>query len=502
MVHLLSFPNEILYRIIDFVNPGDLGNFSTSCPLLESLAKDALDVHHMRERWYTNIYIHGCHRESSRVLGGHPLKLLSEICETPQVAWYPRSLTVTCCGSGEMEHRDGELEEDEYLEEASDEREDTDKWRIDAVFVRETFEDCSKQVEKLIFDSGYFKKEHSKRWYNHIRRGNRGAALGLLLTLLPNLEVIKSTRYTWKAPQLKKIIRRITTPCARIHRKPAEVLPKLRQVELCGTDIASFSEAVHVSVKAFEDFDLAAYFAKLPSMRRIHVSPACSRSPSSNNPWTEVGPRASSIDEIFVRQGEMDAIHMTHCLASIKALRRFHYYDGPLWGVENTLCRSGVVMILGALLEHAKTSLEVLNLDSWPFEDDAPTSISLEPFEKLKDATLSGHLFATAFIPPKSTRRKTKPLHTGSDHSGLQSPTPLKAPRLVDILPRSIVAIEFLGLLPMENIEAMLQGLSEHRADRLPLLEKVEFYAGRSLNYEIAGRVQKKCERLGIQLVL
>lgn len=80
MFDLLGLPNEILYRIIECLDLGDLEHFFISCPLLECLAKIALRKHHTRKRKYT--ILHGCHNHEENQ---HPLDLLREICRSPQV---------------------------------------------------------------------------------------------------------------------------------------------------------------------------------------------------------------------------------------------------------------------------------------------------------------------------------------------------------------------------------------------------------------------------------
>lgn len=277
-----SLPNEILYFIVDHLDPGDLENFSASCPLFESLAKNALKEHRKLQRFYTKVFIEGCHREEDhytyrryiygmeRMPGHHPLSLLTDICKNPQVAWYPRSLKVECLGHNEKEHADWELVADEELvfDEVveEDDSAEIDEWRNDAVLVRQSMENYGEEIKDLVFNSGYFSEGGRERWFDHIRRGNRGAALGLLLTLLPNLETITFDKYTWKARYFKTVVERITKPCGKndsgSHKEGTKVLTKLSEVKLCGTEPAACGEEPDI----FEDFDLAGYFAKLPSM--------------------------------------------------------------------------------------------------------------------------------------------------------------------------------------------------------------------------------------------
>ena len=84
MSDLLSLPNEILCRIMHSVDLGDLDCFSESCPLFKALAKDALELHHKRQRKYAHITIQGCQDHKGR----HRLYLLGQVCMDPRVAWY------------------------------------------------------------------------------------------------------------------------------------------------------------------------------------------------------------------------------------------------------------------------------------------------------------------------------------------------------------------------------------------------------------------------------
>ncbi|CAF9916238.1 hypothetical protein IMSHALPRED_003017 [Imshaugia aleurites] len=313
-------------------------------------------------------------------------------------------------------------------------------WKHDAVLVRKIMENCSEEVRKVIFDTGCFTDGGRERLFNHIRRGNRGSALGLLLTLLPNLALMRFNRSTGSARQFKKIVQRITKPCGRkssaTHEKGSRVLTKLREVEFRGIDPRP------EGWNAYEDFDHARHFTKLPSMRKVSAGFAKSPSQLSKDSWIEVGSRASNIDEI-----------------------------------------SGVATILGALLEHAKTSLEFLDLtENWsPPEDDKPIHTSLKSFEKLKEAKLNCELYAPAYNEREDDGGKSilVLVHAGEKLIGIRSDDSesrsLHTSKLVDMLPSSIMSIEFYGRVAMKHVKAMLQGLVEHRADHLPQLEKFVF---------------------------
>lgn len=506
MFNLLGLPTEVIYRIIECTDPGDLESFSASYPSLEAVFRNALAL----QQRYSNLVLHGCHHGSfgsTQYQGIHPLDLLRQICKNPRVAWHTTSLTIESCGcqeEQEEEHEEEDLVEDEELEERLSRGALFDEWKEDAITVRKTMEDCAEDIEELVINSGYFNREGSERWYEHIRRGNRGAAFGLLLTLLPNLEVMKFRSYAWSARTFWEIVQRITEPRGRMssktHREGAKVLTKLREVELHGIG--------HEGTRG--DIDRAGYFAKLPSMKRVCASRIKTHSPPYRGPWMDVGSRASNIEDISIRGGEWKAAPLRHCLASLKGLRRFHYdYSSDY---ELALYREGVTLVLEALLQHAKTSLESLNLyasNGCPSDDTQAIRMTLSGFEKLKNATLSCHLYAPVYNddgeaeeePHDTARNGVKPKRGNSGFRLV-----FKVTKLVDILPRSMEVIEFWGEVAMEHVQAMLQGLVEHRTDRLPHLEVIVFHQAADIvsdaALETAKELEKQCRGIGVQLVL
>ena len=100
----------------------------------------------------------------------------------------------------------------------------------------------------------------------------------------------------------------------------------------------------------------------------------------------------------------------------------------------------------------------------------------------------------------------TKALDTETDDSGLHTPSPVDVPKLVDVLPSSMEMVEFSGDVAMKHVEAMLEGLVQYRADRLPHLVGVVFYSFplRVTDAEAAmGKaLQQECCKVGICLVL
>ena len=495
---LLDLPNEVLGSIIDCVDPGDLDHFVESSPLLKSLATHALEVHREREQEYTEIGVFGCHEH----IGQHPLQVLEQICANPQVAWYPRSLTVECCSTRGVEHFDEEfarlMNDDEFDKKYEPEYFDGGFWESDAINVYRVIKSWAKDIRDLVFHSGYFDEEESECWYNQIRKGNREAVVGLLLMLLPNLEIIEFRTWSTHMNLLVKIVQRITRPPKESSKETKEgacVLMKLRELRLRGGEISA----------RWEDFGLAGCFALLPSMRKIcAVEVYCWFFNSSTHAWTQVEPRSSNIDEIHMEHAFLRTWTILDCLRCLKTLRKLHYdwNSVPDGGFPYILHCEDLGRILAALVEYFQSSLETLCLqgpDLVPFKGSIDNSISLGSFEKLTNASLPIQLFTSV---PKAQAEASAPIADGKNPQNSSLAT---FPRLVDILPRSMEEVIFSGAVEMQNIETMLSGLAEHKASRLPRLSKIIFSSvGASIGSSTATAriLQSQCHRLGIDVVL
>lgn len=495
---LLDLPNEILGSIIDRVDLGDLDHFAESSPLLKSLATHALEVHHERQQEYTHIEVFGCLEH----VGPHPLQLLERICANPQVAWYPTSLKVECCSGWGTEHDDEDfapLLNDEEFDKNLDSEDFYGEycWNNNLRNVYRVIKFWAEDIRDLVFHSGYFDEEESECWYNQIRKGNHEAVVGLLLTLLPNLEIVEFEAYSTRVFLLVKIVQCITGPPRESSKKTKEgarVLKKLREVRLSGWEYT----------QGEEDLTLAGYFARLPSMRRVCAVEDSRSSTPSSHPWTQRESGSSNIDEIYMEHAHMNLMSVVDCLRYLKTLRKFHYdwyrgwYRGPL---PRMRCED-LGLILAGLVEHFQSSLESLclkGIDHVRLEGSIETSISLDAFKKLINASLPYQLFVSV---PKLQPEASAPIEGGHD---LQTPNSPIFSRLVDVLPRSMEVVTLSGAIEVKNVERMLSGLVSHKAERLPRLSKIIFSS--FLTHHVPSRaiariLQTQCRRIGIELVL
>ena len=500
ILKLLDLPNEILGAVIDRVDPGDLEHFAESSPLLKSLATSALEIHRERAQEYTKILLYGCHNH----VGCHPVHLLEQICAKPQLTWYPTSLQVVCCGGELEEHTDeefGSLIDDKNFDKnmATGYYDGKNDWETDAIDVYKVMKVWAEDIRERIFDSGYFDEEDSERYYNQIRKGNRQAILGLLLTLLPNLEIILLDGYTWHATLFGEIVKRITGSCrgdfSGKDRGSAQILTKMHEIGLYA----------HGYGETLEDFDIAGSFAHLPSMRRVYVGAPASRHVNpSNETWAQTESWSSNVDEIHVEFANLSGESILNCVRSLKTLRKFHYDRHGMWGAPDMDLRCDEMSrILVALAARFQSSLEYLCLKGSPPQGTSHIDISLKSFEKLTRVELPIQLFALIpkTQPGEPTPDKTKPLDTGARDEP-EASSLSKFLRLVDILPRSMEMMEFYGFIEIQAVETMLEGLVEHKADRLPCLEKIVFQNVGREGVPDTAAMRERCSGVGIQLVL
>ena len=495
---LLGLPNEILGFIIDWVDPGDLNHLAESSPLLKRLATHALDVHHEREQEYTEIGVLGCLEHQFQ----HPLQLLEQICANPRVAWYPRSLKIKGYSARGKEHTDEEfaplMADEEFDQKYKPEYFNGDFWESDAINVYRVIKFWAEDIRDLVFHSGYFDEGESECWYNQIRKGNREAIVGLLLTLLPNLETIEFRAWSSGFDLLVKIVQCIIRPpkeSSKATKEGTRVFMKLRELRLRGWETTS----------GLEPFNLAGYFALLPSMRKICcVEVDYSDSYLYSDLWTQIESRSSNIDEILMKHTYVIIGTILECLRCLKALRKL-YYDwnrvpGRVGGPFRLRCKD-LGRILTAVVEYFKSSLETLCLqgpDPVPLSGSIDNPISLGSFEKLTIASLPIQLFTSV---PKAQPEAAVPIGDGNNPQTSSVPI---FPRLVDILPRSMEEVILSGAIEMQNIETMLSGLAEHKVSRLPRLSGIRFSSVRASDgpsTATATILQSQCRRLGIDLV-
>ncbi|CAF9905735.1 hypothetical protein IMSHALPRED_003953 [Imshaugia aleurites] len=472
MPSLLDFSNETLYHIIEKISPSDILNFALCCSDLHRLAQKTLEMHGSWKQAYTSVVLRGCHRHPKR---SHPLQLIRDICMDWRVGEFPKVLKVECCDK--YEYNDGESDNEEQHEESR-------IWRgEDSRTVTKLMAGIDGDIKDMALAPGFLPSSEVDDLCSLIRSGHKDAMIGLLLLLLPNLESICFEGYSWKADELSKIVAAIASPDLR-GRPGSKLLTKLSQIE-----VDTFS-----SFRGGENLALLTQFAALPSMRTLvgsHVKAF------HNDPeiW-RFGSRTSNVTEIiFQNISRVTVALLRRILSGINALKRFTYdhfvgshADSPMKAHR----------IIGALLEHAKDSLEYLALtgDSNTHdveEDNHSNNGSLQGFTVLKDVVLPSEIYVDRApyeceFPPDADMYGRRPQDAVRD--------------IVDILPPSIETVKLDGGYQLRYIGKQLANLPDEMDLRFPELNKITIL---TKSYYGVSRVWTECltkayDRKGMKL--
>lgn len=485
---LLGLSNELLYRIIDQIHPGDIINFSLSRKEIYLLAKDAVSLHLQRKRLYKEVTIHGCLRhEHNR----HPLELLRDICMDWRIGEYPKFLTVQCCYRPFYPDNS-----DEEMEEIDDKLYEVEK-REDEIICQQNIQAFQDSIEDKATASGfqdldYIGREYSYDGEAHIKsfnladcciealEGNRDAMLALLLFFLPNLKTLCLAQSSWDARYVESAVHWISSQSRQRNPRARKLLTNLSHVRLQGSSKDNSSEAR-------ECFEALIPFAALPSMRKLSgywVESSRLMDTKSMFPY-----HTSNVTEINLNCSAISVEHLTNLLIGIKALRRFCYdyadiYDGDREGME-------VHKIVAALLEHAKHSLEYLALIGscdHDREEDVVDNQGLQGFEVLSKIYLYDEVYHWLLPNPALSPGD------GFDRT--------KYRPLVNVLPSSIEAVSIRGLSIFNFASDVLAYLGKEKDLRLPKLTSITFVGSIPEDREMAEQWRGMCERKGITLTL
>lgn len=200
MPSLLTIPTEILQNIIDQVNPDDLISFSVCCKGLYGVAERHLGKHREQIKTYSELKYSGCFRHED---DNHPIKILREICRDDHFAFYPRSLTITCCEYPELMEEpddDEDLLEEELLIK-----------NLDGEIVRKVFAEFESAIDEKLSRALCYNDKNIEGWRHRLKSGTRGGVLCLLLLLLPNLEILHLTHFGFEGDILEDILDLIAT---------------------------------------------------------------------------------------------------------------------------------------------------------------------------------------------------------------------------------------------------------------------------------------------------
>lgn len=196
MPQLLSCPNEVLLQLAGVLSHGGLESFALTCKRAFILSADAIAEKKKRYSTITCGHVRG----NDGVTGDHPFFTLREILLDESIAVYPTKMLIGDCAAWRYVENWGPTSSPDL----------GDDYYRDAIQIIEQVTQQAFEMEDLIVsalerytsildDSDEF---HKKRTIN----GRTSAAIGLLITMFPNLRLIECSSDPPNCPTLNRIL--------------------------------------------------------------------------------------------------------------------------------------------------------------------------------------------------------------------------------------------------------------------------------------------------------
>lgn len=200
MPQLLSCPNEVLLQLIRDLSYGGLESFALTCKRAFGLSAEAIAE---KKEKYSTITC-GHIQNNNGVNGVHPFFTLREVLLDDAIAIYPTKMLIGSCSTFQYVESWG-IGLDSNLE---------DEYYRDAIQIVEQVSQQAFELEDLIVStlekySSIF--DDSDEFHNErIMNGKTGAAIGLLIMMLPNLRLIEFFSSPPNCPTLTRILSKIS----------------------------------------------------------------------------------------------------------------------------------------------------------------------------------------------------------------------------------------------------------------------------------------------------
>ena len=429
--YLLSLPNEIKFRVIDELDPEDLGSLVLSNKTFYDISQSAILQHQTYLKEYSVLHFGDPGSWQHDWVGDHVLLFLKEILQNPRITYYPKSIHIA--------EWDYDNEDEENLPEERD----------------GVISSCGTQLAALGADNPWLSESRRDQWRNALlQRSNQGHHLAVLLTLLPNLQSIALTDMSFAEDG--EAISEMVWAVAAANRDPmspchGKALSKLRKISVD-----------HADTENGEEFAFYAPFIALPSVRAIHGrmidGDFAQRElhPERFGQALEESLRPEQIEEIDIEYSAIDLNSWQWILSSIVNLRKFIYHHGGTnVGCADYDC-GGIVALLR---KHASHSLVKLDLTADP--DMSGDTIDGNTGDFTEDI-LAGNL---------NDFKKLRVLRL--DDTAFQKPKQGEIVRLLDMLPASIRVVRLLREIQKGDPADLFVGLAEGKKERLPKLKKI-----------------------------
>ena len=457
----MQLPNELVLRIIHYIQPADIEALALCNKRIRTLATDALQRHRQLKRKHNKIVLGNVHEyqrtvdhDFSYFYDERSLSLVAYIFNDPDIAYYPTELSL---GPHDM------------LDDLRDQLSLLDE---DGLVKYQTL---SSRVllrwDDFISGCSLLRREEKGEWHNALQSSDsKCAAMALLLLLLPNIRhlTLKSVSFITTRPS------RIWTIAERIAQTDeTTALSKLSRITMDFGGIPN--------IQAF------ATFARLPSMRWLDGVAVRGDSEWNSRPafmWpSEFGERLSKVKKVTFTRSSVHVNALSSFLSGFAALQEFVYYHrvGPHW----VYYQPDQYVLL--LRHYAGESLVKLDMTSnrnemYQYRTAARSAVSLQGFSALACVHVDDCLFE---IPRYF-------ICTRNDGSRME--------RLVDVLPKSIVTLEISQHRDTAVAIDLFKDLAELKEERVPQLQEISCWAPDGVfDSPLTGSLKESLERVGIR---
>lgn len=382
MPDLITLSNEVLYEIIEKIGPYHIEAFASTCQILRTLSSPAMQRHRQLRRRYSKIEF-GNH---GKLRGDHPIFTLRDILKDPEIAHYSHTLGIgVYLGEDDLDFDDGR-----------------ERLKVSREEIQAVAHDCVDLFTAALSQCPFVEKQEIQTWTAALLAGEDGAAVGILLTLLPNLKTIQMEGEIFG--ELEALIERVADDYNGSSVTQTQALKKLEKVQFL-----PFDGTPEYGDESFETlfYSIGPLFA-IPSVRTVSASFLLSlRDDVFEWPYKA---RSSHVTELSLDHSTVSGASLPNLLSGIHSLRRFTYSAGGYWGQEQGQGHSHSYeprLIIAALGLYAAHCLIYMHITGYRIgmgtEQDSQLDCDLKIFTQLKQLHTDYTLFNDVLRPCKSS---------------------------------------------------------------------------------------------------
>ncbi|KAL8945380.1 MAG: hypothetical protein Q9211_000089 [Gyalolechia sp. 1 TL-2023] len=450
--HLLACPNETIIRIVDELLPEDLVSFIVSNKAIHNVCQPVIRQHQAFLQRYSSIRFgepEDC-GDGENFQGNYPLHLLEAILQTPKIAYYP------------IKVRAGDYFEDsEVVDDGGSDvpAGSISTWASEIAALGTKNQWLDEEIRRQVWAEALLEPN------GHVHR------LAILLTMLPNLELIEMTDMSHDTGNpVREIVWAIAAanqdPASPVHNR---ALMKLVEISLDRSD-TEYGENITMYIP----------FTTLPSVRVLHGRMI------EGNDFRDEGHVPSQPGHIQDVNFMYSAIGVDAWEWMFKAignnLKRFGYYHvDALSDHSAPYDCAGTVAVLK---KHASHSLRRLDLTA-----ELGVSSTMDPTTGVITEDYNHQFIGDlkAFTTLRVLRL---------DDTAFQMSQGGAIARLIDVLPTSIRVLRLLREIKVGDPTDLFIGLAEEKRELLPELKKIVLEG----DYILRQSIIDECKAVGTEV--